>query len=74
MSRNSCKGCKYSQKCELVKMTKEERKRREEIKKYIGGNNMIKNYIHKVKAIKYTGENKSMIKEFLGRVKQSLWN
>ena len=43
MSRNSCKGCEYSQKCELVKMTKEERKRREEIeeeiKKYIGGNN-----------------------------------
>ena len=31
MSRNSCKGCEYSQKCELVKMTKEERKRREEI-------------------------------------------
>ena len=28
---------------------------------------MIKNYIHKVKAIKYTGENKSMIKEFLGK-------
>ena len=43
-------------------------------KKIIGGNNMVKNYIHKVKAIKYTGENKSMIKEFLGRVKQSLWN
>ena len=42
MSRNSCKGCEYSQKCELVKMTKEERKRHEEIeeeiKKYIGGN------------------------------------
>ena len=35
--------------------------------KYIGGNKMIKNYIHKVKAIKYTGENKSMIKEFLGK-------
>ena len=71
MLRNSCEGCEYSQKCELVKMTKEERKRREEIeeeiKKYIGGNNMIKNYIHKVKAIKYTGENKSMIKEFLGK-------
>ena len=31
MSINSCKGCEYSQKCELVKMTKEERKRREEI-------------------------------------------
>ena len=28
---------------------------------------MIKNYIHKVTAIKYTGENKSMIKEFLGK-------
>ena len=45
MLRNSCKGCEYSQKCELVKMTKEERKRREEIeeeiKKYIGGNKMI---------------------------------
>ena len=43
MSRNSCKGCEYSQKCELVKMTKEERKTEEieeEIKKYIGGNNM----------------------------------
>ena len=44
MLRNSCKGCEYSQKCELVKMTKEERKIREEIeeeiKKYIGGNNM----------------------------------
>ena len=32
MSRNSCKGCEYSQKCELVKMTKEERKRRKEWK------------------------------------------
>ena len=36
MSRNSCKGCEYSQKCELVKMTKEERKRREEIEEEIG--------------------------------------
>ena len=49
MSRNSCKGCEYSQKCELVKMTKEERKRREEIeeeiKKYIGGNKMVKDYM-----------------------------
>ena len=48
---------------------------------------MVKAYIHEVKAIKYTGENKSMIKEFLGKgmhhyegkaeklgVKQSLWN
>ena len=35
MSRNSCKGCEYSQKCELVKMTKEERKRREEIEEQI---------------------------------------
>ena len=35
MSRNSCKGCEYSQKCELVKMTKEERKRREEIEEEI---------------------------------------
>ena len=34
MSRNSCKGCEYLQKCELVKMTKEERKRREEIEFY----------------------------------------
>ena len=25
MSRNSCKGCEYSQKCELVKMTKYEK-------------------------------------------------
>ena len=36
MSRNSCKGCEYSQKCELVKMTKEERKRREEIEELSG--------------------------------------
>ena len=45
MSRNSCKGCEYSQKCELVKMTKEERKTEEieeEIKKYIGGNKVVK--------------------------------
>ena len=71
MSRNSCKGCEYSQKCELVKMAKEERKRREEIeeeiKKYIGGNKVVKDYNHEVKAIQYTGENKSMIKEFLGK-------
>ena len=71
MSRNSCKGCEYSQKCELVKMTKEERKRREEIeeeiKKYIGGNKMIKDYIHEVTAIQYTGVNRDEIKEFLGK-------
>ena len=35
MKRDSCKGCEYSQKCELVKMTKEERKRREEIEEEV---------------------------------------
>ena len=72
MSRNSCKGCEYSQKCELVKMTKEERKRREEIeeeiKKYIGGNKMVKDYIKKqvlIQAMEWTGKNGDVLDEFI---------
>ena len=72
MSRNSCKGCEYSQKCELVKMAKEERKRREEIeeeiKKYIGGNKMVKDYMKKqvvVQAMVWTGDNVEELKNFM---------
>ena len=71
MSRNSCKGCEYSQKCELVKMTKEERKRREEIeeeiKKYIGGNKAVKDYMKKqvmIQAVVWTGGNIKELEDF----------
>ena len=74
MSRNSCKGCEYSQKCELVKMTKEERKRREEIeeeiKKYIGGNKMVKDYMKKqvmIQAVVWTGDNTHEITKFMAQ-------
>ena len=72
MLRNSCKGCEYSQKCELVKMTKEERKRREEIeeeiKKYIGGNKVVKDYMKKqvmIQAMVWNGSNVEELDSFM---------
>ena len=74
MSRNSCEGCEYSQKCELVKMTIGERKRREEIKeeikKDIRGNKVVKDYMKKqvmIQAVVWTGDNTHEITKFMAQ-------